>query len=263
MNVTTMQLSKLNKNRLLLFVLALFLAVAVGMYSPADGSAAVDGGRGHTGPDAVCYYSTYPEAQRASCVARIAKQEKAKADKRLKNAKAKRAAEDSDHQADVTPAVPASNNPSVVNVAIQASTPDISPDPVGNIYIVSYVDKPDINTPNDHDRRIGGVSVTIKRAGGNESCSTHTTNKGKTFQLEKRKGRDGKLHIVKGSIMFANCNAGSYTVTAVGRKGYSVIPTNPRTITVNKGETSRVSFVLQKKIKAKSTGGAAAPTSAQ
>ncbi len=176
--------------------------------------------------------------------------------------------------APATPTQPATNPPPVITPSV-ATTPKLAPDPEGDIRIVTYYDDPAIDKSNDgHDRRLGGVKVSISREGGQETCSTHTKtpNHGTTYTKNIVKGKPF-IHHPKGLIHFNNCNAapataslacgvaadgtvqkGSiYTVTVQERVGTGKIITHyvPReasqTICLKDNEHHLVSFVLDKR----------------
>jgi hypothetical protein len=130
-------------------------------------------------------------------------------------------------------------------IAIQSTVSKLKPDPEGNFFVVSYLDDP--RTKTEHDRRLGKVKVRIKREGGPIGCSTHAGGLGATnAQSGRVKLKDGRQLLVKGTLHFANCDAGKYTVTVEGRKGYKLKLASKatQTLQLNDGETQPVDVVM-------------------
>jgi hypothetical protein len=147
-----------------------------------------------------------------------------------------------------SPAKPQSTDPLPVSIpfagapaAATVSGVTAQADPIGNITVVTFADKP-IRTRTD--QHIGGMQISIERTDGKAQCDTHKNGKGLTNHRESNDSQGNNVH---GTIHFVGCNAGTYKVTATGRLGYSLVSHSPKTIHLSGNETQRVSFVFTKK----------------
>lgn len=155
--------------------------------------------------------------------------------------------------ANAAPAVASSDNPppAVASTSSFTSLPAVQTSkPEVNIVVITYV-----KDGNDR-QRIGDVKVKIAREGGNEQCNTHSNNTATTNAVKFTN------HVlVHGTAHFLGCTAGKYTVTAIGRKGYTIISDKTKIVNLTaQDQTARVHFVLQKNPPKTAASSAVQPT---
>ncbi len=130
---------------------------------------------------------------------------------------------------------------------VNSGTPAPQPDPRGNIVVVTKLNGPLYNgaqQPPTKAGRLGLVGVTIAREGGNEVCTTHSTLSAKTNAITTATYTNIKADIY-GTVHFANCAAGKYTVTNTGRNYYKVDGSNTAHVTLSNNEVQYVYFTME------------------
>lgn len=244
MKIKQIKLHNLNAEgitHLLIPFVIIMLVASVGTYMLVASKAAVNGG-GYNGADAICYSSTYPVSQRASCVAGVAKMERDRRAAKARNADSGNTAISS------IPANPISNDPPTVASPIisKIAAPPAAP-PSGNILVVTYVNDPAIERAGGKDHRLGLVRVKVERTGGPNNCDSRKSQTAKTNAKQELTRKDGTKILVKGTVNFLGCDTGNYTITLLGRKGYTAAGPKVKQITLSNDEHQKVSFVLNKK----------------
>lgn len=145
----------------------------------------------------------------------------------------------------VDPAPTVTSNTAVTGVARPVYVePAYVPPPLGNLTVITYLNNP--TKPGFQNERIGGVKVDVKRTTGQNFCANRkNTTRATTNSTQYNKAKQ----LVHGTANFLECNTGEYTVTLIGRSGYTPVKgtATKKTVTVNDDSTTTVKFVLNKK----------------
>lgn len=175
--------------------------------------------------------------------AACALQEQRRQQKKNANTNAARNTDAAENVANAPQATDTTADPQPVAASISTYTskpaaPTVKPE--GNLVVLSCLHK-DCN-PKHIANRIGGVGITISRAGGNEKCDNHT-------RLSLLTNKTTIVHgkVAKGSAHFLGCTAGSYTITTTGRSGYTVVSAKSKQVSLAQDQIVYVKFYLVKK----------------
>ncbi|GAC1499278.1 MAG: hypothetical protein NVS1B10_01830 [Candidatus Saccharimonadales bacterium] len=180
---------------------------------------------------------------------------KAAANKRREAAKAKKVQVDLKKRGNdsakndlaTTPRTPTTTATHVTSSPVISKVSKPQSESRGNIAVITYLNGPlagGAKQSSDKAGRIGLVKIEISRKGGQESCTSHSNLSGLTNSAAFFKRPGGKTIQTEGTIHFASCRTGSYTVKNLGRNGYKVQGDSTISFNLADSETKKVHFTM-------------------